>query len=47
MKTTFGQALLSQAWVGAVSSAQGRFSVGHDAEQLDSGCAPIPSGFSN
>jgi hypothetical protein len=43
LKTTFGPALLSQAWVGVISSAQGRFSVGHDADQLDSGCAPRTS----
>ncbi|HYX26310.1 MAG TPA: hypothetical protein VFC23_19305 [Thermoanaerobaculia bacterium] len=31
---------LSQSWVGTIHSAQGRFSVGFQADPLDSGCAP-------
>lgn len=32
---------LSQSWIGAVHEAQGLFSVGLEAEPLDSGCAPL------
>lgn len=34
---------LSQSWVGNISSAQGRFGVGYQAEPFDSGCAPRTS----
>ncbi|HEX4965440.1 MAG TPA: hypothetical protein VF173_31810 [Thermoanaerobaculia bacterium] len=44
MKTTLplgaGARPLSQAWVGVLTSANGRFSVGSEGGQLDSGCAP-------
>ncbi|HEV2843800.1 MAG TPA: hypothetical protein VG477_03060 [Thermoanaerobaculia bacterium] len=33
----------SQAWMGTLHDAQGRFSVGYEAEPFDSGCAPRTS----
>jgi hypothetical protein len=35
---------VGQAWILAVTSAEGRFSIGHRAVALDSGCAAAPDG---
>jgi hypothetical protein len=35
--------VLTQSWVGAIHDAQGRFSVGLEADPLDDGCEPLTS----
>lgn len=43
MKTiaTGARPALSQSWLGVIADAQGRFSVGFEAEPLDNGCSPL------